>query len=117
MKRNQDESSNLSATAAILHIVVILIAYSSPWWLDWRIVAVGVLAYYLQILIFKGCVLSLAQFKGEKKSFHEWYLTKLGLRVNRRKLRFFLDVILPPLFPIVGYIIQMIIGYRPYLFL
>ena len=62
-------------------------------------------------------MLSLAQFKGEKKSFHEWYLTKLGLRVNRRKLRLFLDVILPPLFPILGYVIQVVMGHTPYLVL
>ena len=57
MNSKQD---NLSATTAIVHGAVIIFAYTSPWWLDWRIVTGGVLLYYIQIFVFKGCVLSLA---------------------------------------------------------
>lgn len=79
----------------ILHVIVILLAYSAPFWLDWRLVAVGVVLNYIQIVIFKGCVLSLAQFEDKKQTFHEWYLRKFGLKPNRNVLNFILRYIIP----------------------
>lgn len=79
----------------VLHTVVILLAYSAPFWLDWRLVLVGVILNYIQILIFDGCVLSHAQFEDKKQTFHEWYLRKIGLRPNRTALNFTLRYIVP----------------------
>lgn len=95
------------------HIIVILFAYSSPFWLDWRLVAVGVTLYYIQIAVFNGCILSLAQFKGERISFHEWYLTKWGIPINRTKLKFFLDNILPFIFLSLALIVQLALRLHP----
>lgn len=67
----------------------------------------------LQIGIFGGCVLSLTQFRGEKKSFHEWYLSKLGLSVNPKKLGFFLDWVLPFIFLVVALIWQLVLNSKP----
>jgi hypothetical protein len=97
----------------ITHIVVILFAYTSPYWLDWRLVAAGIALYYVQIALFGGCVLSLAQFKGEKKSFHEWYLTRLGFTIDRAQLRFFLDRVLPFLFLLLALLLQVILHISP----
>jgi len=108
-----DASENRSFPIILAHIVVILFTYSSPFWLDWRLVATGIALYYLQIAIFGGCVLSLAQFKGEKISFHEWYLTKFGVRVNRKKLKFFLDRVLPFIFLALAIVNQLLFGLRP----
>ena len=79
----------------VAHIVIILLAYSAPLWLDWRLVLVGVVLNYIQILIFKGCVLSRAQFEDKKQTFHEWYLRKLGFKPNRKILNFTLRYIVP----------------------
>ena len=79
----------------IAHIIIILLAYSAPFWLDWRLVLAGVVLNYIQILIFKGCVLSHAQFKDKKQSFHEWYLRKFGFKPNRNILNFVLRYIVP----------------------
>lgn len=86
---------NNKPLVVVLHVVVILLAYSAPFWLDWRLVALGVVLNYLQILIFKGCVLSLAQFEDKKQTFHEWYLRKLGFKPNRNVLNFILRYIIP----------------------
>lgn len=91
----------------IAHILIIIAAYSSPFWLDWRIIALGVALYYIQLALFGGCLLSLAQFEGEKKSFHEWYLEKLGIIVNRRKLKFFLNQVLPFIILALGITVQV----------
>lgn len=77
------------------HIIIILLAYSSPFWLDWRLVALGVVINYIQILIAGGCVLSLAQFEDKGQTFHEWYLKKFGIKVNRRAVNFTLRYIVP----------------------
>jgi hypothetical protein len=86
---------NKKPLVIISHIVVILLAYSAPFWLDWRLVALGVILNYVQILIFKGCVLSLAQFEDKKQTFHEWYLRKLRFKPNRNILNFVLRYIIP----------------------
>jgi hypothetical protein len=113
MSKDKEIPESKTFGIIIAHILIILIAYSSPIWLDWRLVTLGIGLYYLQIAIFGGCLLSLGQFKGERKSFHEWYLTKLGLRVNRRKLTFFLNKIQPFLFLIAALIMQLGFGTHP----
>ncbi|QQS69330.1 hypothetical protein IPP75_05470 [Candidatus Saccharibacteria bacterium] len=86
-------------------MALIVVAYTSPFWLDWRLITVGVLVYYAQLIIFGWCVLSTAQF-GEKKTFHEWYLSKLGVHPNPKTLKFFLDFIIPPVLVFVAINIQ-----------
>jgi hypothetical protein len=49
----------------------------------------------MQILIFKGCVLSLAQFEDKGQTFHEWYLRKMGFKPNRSVLNFILRYVIP----------------------
>jgi hypothetical protein len=105
---------NKNLLVILSHIVVIIFAYTSPFWLDWRLVAAGIILYYIQIAIFGGCILSLAQFKGEKISFHEWYLTKWGVGINRAKLKFFLDRVLPFIFLALALSAQLIFNVRPW---
>jgi len=90
------------------HIIIIVLAYSAPFWLDWRLVLVGVVLNYVQILIFKGCVLSHAQFEDKKQSFHEWYLRKLGLKPDRRVLNVVLRWIIPPVLLGLALIFQVV---------
>jgi len=84
----------------VLHVLLIVLAYASPLWLDWKIVAIGVILNYVQILLAGGCVLSLAQFEDKEQTFHEWYLSKFGIKVHRRPFNFALRYIVP--FVILG---------------
>jgi hypothetical protein len=96
----------------ILHAVIILLAYSSPFWLDWRLVALGIIANYIQILVVGGCVLSHAQFEDKGQSFHEWYLRKLGIKVNRRHLNFILRWIIPFVLLATAILFQVVAGVK-----
>jgi hypothetical protein len=96
----------------VLHVAVILLAYSAPFWLDWRLVFGGVILNYIQILIFDGCVLSHAQFEDKKQTFHEWYLRKLGLKPNRNVLNFVLRYIVPFLLLGLALIFQVILNVK-----
>ncbi|MBI2676530.1 MAG: hypothetical protein HYX21_01050 [Candidatus Yanofskybacteria bacterium] len=79
-----------------VHIFVICLMYSSPFLFSWKIIFAGILVYYLQLLIFGGCVLTIKELGAERKEgFNAYYLRRLGFRVNERKLSFVLDYIVP----------------------
>ena len=91
-----------------LHAILIILAYTSWIWLDWRLVALGVAIYYAQIVIFDGCVLSIEQFNDKDMSFHEWYLGKLGIKVNRKALNNILTYVVPVVIVVLSVITQIL---------
>ncbi len=93
----------------ILHILIILLVYSSPFWLDWKIIMLGVVLNFIQLLIVGGCVLSIAQFEDKQQTFHEWYLRKLGIKVNRRSFNFVLRYIVPFIILAIAILIQAVV--------
>ena len=96
-------SDKLKQTIIIIaHALLIAAAFSSPFWLNWKFVAAGVLLYYVQLLLAGSCVLSIAQFGTKDQTFHEWYLRKLGFNVNRKVLNFILKFIIPPLLVVMA---------------
>lgn len=91
-----------------IHLALIMCVLASPFWLSWKIILVCIALYYLQILIFKNCILTIIQFntKDHNDSFYSHYLNRLGFRVNKHKLRIFLDYILPWLLFLIAITIQ-----------
>ena len=63
--------------------------------------------YYLQLLFLKNCLLTKLQFNETERdtTFYSHYLLKLGLDLNKRKLRIFLYYVLPWVILIVGIIL------------
>ena len=102
-----------SKVLALLHLLVIIIAYSSPFWLDWRLFFIGLALYYIQILIFKGCVLTWAQYGTFKESFSNRFFTKilgfLGFKTTKESIQYFLNYYLPLLLIITCIIWQLIL--------
>ncbi|GEM_PF-870789 len=103
-----------STVAAWMHVVVMVLAYTSPFWLDWRLVLGGVLLYYLQLWVFGGCVLTYAEFGKWEESFTLHYLTKgmalLGIKVPQRATKKVLDA-LPYLYVVFSFVLQWYFGY------
>lgn len=101
---------------ALIHLIVILAAYSSPWWLDWKLVLAGAVLYYLQMLIFGGCLLSFAQFARKDEPFTGYYLSRFfewfGLKLSPLKISRFLNTFLPITLLIIAWIIQIRFGYN-----
>lgn len=93
----------------ILHIAVILLADTSPLWLDWKLILLGIVIYYVQIAVLGGCVLSQAQFQDKKEIFHDWCLRKLGFKPNRKILNFILRYVGPFLLLGLAIIFQVIL--------
>jgi hypothetical protein len=79
----------------ILHIVVLVLWYSSPFYLPWWAVVLSVILYHIQIYYAKGCLLTKGQFGSTNDGFYYYYLTKFGFKPDREKLNFVLDYVIP----------------------
>ena len=92
----------------LAHLAIIIFAYSSPFILDWRIVFFGVGLFYLQLLLFGNCILTLAQFKekGDDGSFNMYMLEKLGFKPDQKIVHNTVQYIIPPAIFIVALLWQ-----------
>jgi hypothetical protein len=79
----------------VLHVAILTAWYSSPFYLDWRLVIGTVILYHIQIHYWGGCLLTYGQFGKENEGFYYHYLRRLGFTPNRKVLNFILDVIIP----------------------
>ncbi len=99
------------------HGIIVILAYSSPFWLDWRIFFVLFVLYFLQIIIFKGCVLSYLEYGTFRQSFSTNFVATilgfLGLKVEKRSIKYFLDRVLPALLIFLAVIWQIIFHFQP----
>ncbi|MFA6963504.1 MAG: hypothetical protein WC227_02200 [Patescibacteria group bacterium] len=95
----------------ILHLFVMTLAYTSPFWLDWRLIIVGLLLYYLQIWIFGGCILTYAQHGRWDETFSGqsivWLASKFGMKFRMKAVKKFLSV-LPPIFIAIAIVYQIL---------
>jgi|SRR3989344_651997 len=80
-----------------LHLAVILLIFASPLLVSWKVILSLIAVYYLQLLIFGGCILTKKQFKGADPdtTFYHYYLTKLGFNLGKRAVSNFVDYCLP----------------------
>lgn len=93
---------------ALLHIIIIIAIYTTPFWLNWKLIIVYMILNLIQIRIFGGCVVSQYQFKNKHEGFYEHYINKYfpKNRITDHELNILLDYILPMVLVIVGYIVQ-----------
>lgn len=94
-----------------VHLSVLVVIYSSPFWLSWKWIVVGIAIWYIQILFYGNCFLTNVEFGKSDRgaSFHGYYLAKLGIRPNPKKLSFFITYILPWSLFAVAYLRQTLI--------
>lgn len=78
-----------------LHIIILAAWYTSPLYLDWRLVILTVAVYYLQLYVAKGCLLTRGQFGKENEGFYYHYLRKFGFHPDKQLLSFVLDFGIP----------------------
>jgi hypothetical protein len=103
---------------AVGHLMLLLASLSSPFWADWKIVVIGFLLYELQKILFKGCLLSFAEFgssdKKPREHFTPYYLKKyFQIKADDRVVMIYLDYVVAPLVPVLSIIIQVIFHYQP----
>jgi hypothetical protein len=101
------------------HLAVISFAWLSPLLLPWKFVAIGVGMFYLQMLLFGACVLTMMQFGSHmdtrKRVFIAHYLNKLGFDLDPRAVSWFHDTVVPVSILALALVIQLGFGLTPML--
>lgn len=90
----------------LFHLVLIVAAYSSPWWVDWRIITVGAILLWAQFLLFGGCLLNKHQYGDIKQTVYERYLVRMGFRPNRQIVLVLVRFVLPLSVVVIAYLVQ-----------
>jgi hypothetical protein len=94
----------------IFHLLLIIAAWTSPFWLNWKIIILLYGLYLLQNIILGRCIISIAQFENNKESFYSHYLHKAGISWTTKKINFTADYIIPPLLILIALIYQKVIS-------
>jgi hypothetical protein len=90
----------------IIHIGVIILVFGSPWLIPWPYVLLIMIAYQIQLIIFKGCVLSQWQFNNRDEGFYYHYLSQIFPKIKKRIIDIVLDYIVPVVIVGLAYVIQ-----------
>lgn len=90
----------------IIHLLVGLVAVTSPFWLDWKIILFGIILFYIQHFFYGRCLLTVLQFKNRDVDFTHYCLSKLGLKIKRKSTYVFISYLVPPAILITALIFQ-----------
>lgn len=91
----------------VLHIVLLVAWYTSPFYLDWRFVVLTVVLYHVQLYYAKGCLMTQGQFGKQNDGFYYYYLTKFGFHPDKQRLSFILDYVIPGALILLALFIQL----------
>ena len=106
------DGSKRGIIVGIIHVIILLFSYSSPFWLDWQLIIVCCVLFYAEQIIFGGCVLDASQYGGSEDKFYENLLTHFHIQFDRKSLQFFVRWIIPIIVFVAGYLVQHF-GMRP----
>ncbi len=97
-----------------LHVYFIILYFSFPFWLDWRIILAIALLLELQYLFIRDCILSRFEL-GKGGAFWHHYLLKIFPSLHRGRTIFFTTYILPLLIAAIAFVLQKVFGLQPIL--
>jgi len=97
----------------LLHIILILVAFASPFLFNWKIVLAIIFLYRLQYITIGRCILTKAQFP-DGGGFWYYYATKMGIVISERTLDLFTDYIIPIIIIIIAIAYQVYFKRRAY---
>lgn len=94
-----------------LHLILIIAAWTSPLWVDWQLILLGIVALSIQYVVIGGCYLTFKESgKDRDMTFYYYYLSKKYHRLNKRRVKIFIRYILPVLLLAIAYLIQEKLG-------
>ena len=101
-----------------IHILVILFLWASPFIFNYKIILTGIALYYLQLLIFKDCILTKKQFrtKHREMTMYTFILEELGIKVNRKMMVILADFVFPWIILAISLILRFVFNYQPLIF-
>jgi hypothetical protein len=97
-----------------IHLILIIALWTSPFWLDWKLIIFGGILYSVQLMIFGDCILTRKQFGTKKRgiTFYYYYLKKMGFNVSSEGVRKFADRYSFPIILITAIIIQEVLNFK-----
>jgi hypothetical protein len=102
----------------ILHLFIVIFLWTSWFLLDYKIVILGMVLFYLQIIIFGDCVLTAKQYKGNKThSFYAYLFRKIGFKnVKDDTMNFVAIYIFPGIIVALALIWQLLLKNTPLIY-
>lgn len=102
-----------------IHLVLVLIAYTSPLFFSWHIILVGAILLQIVQFIMGGCYLTIKELgpEDDKTTCIGYYLEKWHIiGKNTRLTRIFIRYVSKALVFLVAIFIQEILNYQPFIF-
>lgn len=102
-----------SKISLFIQFILIVLVWSSPFWLSWKLILVGVFIYYLQLIVFKEDFFTKRNFNTKKRgemTFYSFVLEKIGINFNRKRIQLIADYIFPWIFFAVACYWQIFLG-------
>ncbi|MDO8573036.1 MAG: hypothetical protein Q7S11_04750 [bacterium] len=97
-----------------VHILLLIPAYLSPLLINWKLIIVGATILQIQYWVIDGCILTHMEMgKDKNKVFIWYYLRKIYPNLNPQKTKLIVRVIVPILLVIIGFILQVKLGFKP----
>ena len=99
-----------------LHLPLALLANFSFLILSWRLIIFGITVLFIQFVLLKGCILTIAENGTHKDmTFYTPYLEKMGFKFNRRKFMIYMKWFHPFVILLMALVIQIGFKYQPLL--
>ena len=97
-----------------IHLILLIVIWTSPFWLDWKLILLGIFLVYIQELIFKSCILTIAQFNDNEEwremTMYTFIFEKIDFKVNRKRMKFIARFILPWIILLMSLIWQILLN-------
>jgi len=99
----------------VIHIALVLLAFLTPFYIDWKIVTLGCVFYSVLGGVVHYCPLTIWQFGSKKEGFWEFYLKKFNINVSKKMYIILPRYLIPFLLALFSYILQSTYNYVPFL--
>ncbi len=97
-----------------VHVCLLVIAYASPFFVDWKIVLLAIILLQLQYSFVGGCIVNHREFgKGYDDTFYGHYLSKIFPQINKWRVKFVVRYVVPVLLLSAAYMYQVQLGNMP----
>lgn len=92
----------------ILHLFIIIIVFLSPWFVSWKYIILIFILFWLQLVIFKGCILTQLQFGNKNEGFYYHYVKKLFPNIKQNLINNIVKFVIPLIIIIMALLIQVL---------
>lgn len=96
----------------VAHLVVIILSWTSPFWISWQWVLVGVVVYIIGGKYLGYCPLTKCQFKSVQKGFYEYYLSKWGVKLTHNQFTVLARYVFPLVIALLAIVWQVLLSHQ-----